>query len=150
MATPEKMAGQFGALARDARQVPRRAVAKAATVVRKEVYDELARTPYRSRTLSNMGGVRLNVNYRTTGGTATVRANPPGPWAIVEEGAKAHPIKVRNRRALRLANGRVVARVQRHPGVPGHKPWERGVQRAEPKAVKAYEAEVDQSVERNV
>lgn len=127
-----------------ARRLAQTPLRESAKEIRRQVYDELRGTPYRSRRLRNMGGAPLKVSYRIRGNTAHVEAGLPGPWAIVERGARPHRIPNSGRIHRRLAfGGQVVWGPVHHPGVRGYQPWEHGVDKAEPKIAALWAKTLD-------
>lgn len=122
------------------------------------------------------GGARVGVRYDIKGKdnpTSIVKAY--GPLHLLERDTKAHPIFVRAETArgrgsarinlerrlgqafggvgayrfgvLKLAEG-VFRRIVQHPGTSGQKPYEKGIERGTPKALKELHGSMSNAVKR--
>lgn len=102
------------------------------------------------------GRVRAGVGYDYTGrGVAVVGYRPAGMWALLEDGARAHPIGAGRRtasggwarrrgqqRPLLLVAGHVVTGPVRHPGTTPKRVITRATRDAEPRIPDAVERAV--------
>lgn len=96
-----------------------------------------------------MFGRKLTTRPKVNASAATVTvlfpASPAGAWAIAETGADPHPIRPRQRKALRFG-GRFAAHVN-HPGVNGAKAWTAAGRRLERAVRPAIEDEYDEALD---
>lgn len=153
--TPERLAVQFRQFGGSLPKITRDATGKAALMVKTVALAEM-RTVIPSGRLRNMGrrkgGVKLAVKYTVTGTanpTALVAAVPPGPWAIVERGARAgYPIPRQTRtrgkqRVLAFGNGEFARGPVFHKKrIAGKYPWARARMKWQPLVKHVYGSEV--------
>jgi len=140
-------------LARTAHQLPKelqaaeqRGVRKSALLVTRGIRDEIRGATGDNR-LSGVGrrGARVGAKYDVSGGsnpTAVIRAT--GPLHLVDRDTDPHLIAPKRRRgakALRLANGQMVASV-RHPGTRGKHVWGKGISKTRAGTRKVFAAEI--------
>lgn len=141
MSVGAQMGRKFSAMGRELSQSRRTAVTRGAQAIVNPVRDEIRRVT-RDNRLSGVGksGARVGARYDVRGqDEALVRAT--GPLHLVERDTKAHEIQPKARRrksgrtGVRLADGSV-RRSVRHPGTKGQRPFEKGIEKGRPKAVR--------------
>lgn len=128
-------------LTREVKNAEKSAVNRA-SLEAKTIHLAELRTVAPSGRLRNVGksGAKLNVRYDVTGTTSLLRAT--GPWHLIENPIKAHPIAVRARRrggarAKALATPYGPRASVQHPGVQRTSgPWKRGAVKARPVVTK--------------
>lgn len=152
MSSPAETAEAFKRLARDVRKVETAGVRGAAKVVKTSIEASLHSTKFAGG-LSHMGkgGVKLSLGTKVRTDLATVTAKPAGPWAIVEDGAKAHPIRARRgnpTQVLKFPDGGFATGTVQHPGMKGAKPFDKGVTHADPLIPSAFAEALDKSLAR--
>jgi hypothetical protein len=97
-----------------------------AGVGRRVILDE-ARSKRGTLSMSGLNVKRLGASAKIrptpTSVTVLLTAKPAGPWAIVEDGSRAHEIRPRVKKAVVAAPYGVFAHVE-HPGAVGHRVWD--------------------------
>lgn len=137
----------------------RTAVRNAALVTTNAVRDEIRRVAPSGK-LRGVGknGTRVGARFdQPSEDTAIVRAT--GPLHLVERDTKAHEIRPKSKGrgakrtqrkgAIRLADGSFVAVVQ-HPGTKGQRPFEKGIDKGRPKAIKEMRDVTTKAVRRGI
>lgn len=130
----------------------RKAIIKGATELKQGVQRRL---PPSGR-LRGVGkrGARIGVRYDLKGDEAAV-VKAVGPLHLLERDTKPHLIEPKKRRskggraAVRLADGEFRTAVQ-HPGTKGQHPFEKGIDDARPKAVRAMANPITDAVKRGL
>ena len=122
----------------------KRAANKAALAITRELRQRIRADAGGDSRLSGVGvkGARVGANYRQLP-SGDVRVQATGPVHLLESPTAPHEItpRRRGRKALRLSDGQIVARVQ-HPGTRGKRTWTRGVREGTPKGEKAFTDEI--------
>jgi hypothetical protein len=116
---------------------PDASVAAAAQTVKETVLSSFSGATGGDLVLSHVGrrGVKVGVNYKLTGSTATIR--PTGPVGLIESASKAHEIGgARGRRGRRVLSfgGRFATGPISHPGTRAKRAWTKGVEAGLPPA----------------
>lgn len=164
-------------LEREVTGANRAAVNRGALEMKKATEAEIRRLAPSMR-MSGVGkkGARVGVRYDIKGSkTLAALVKAYGPLHLLERDTKAHPIFVRAGRvtgrgssrinaerriaqafggtgaygygALKMPDGRFAA-IVKHPGTTGQKPFEKGIERGRPAAIKALHGSMTDAVKR--
>lgn len=134
----------------------RRAERTAVTKGLQELKQGVERRLPPSKRLRGVGkkGARIGARYDLTGENSGI-VKAIGPLHLLERDTKPHDITPKKRRAkggkaaVRLADGSFRASVQ-HPGTKGQHPFEKGIDDATPKALRAMANPVTDAVKRGI
>jgi hypothetical protein len=91
---------------------------------------------------------RARVRVQASGDTGTIRFDPPGLWAIVEQGARPHRIgSASSRRVIPLGRGKFTTSPIRHPGMTplGH-PVSRSTEQLGDVIADSLDRQIDQRI----
>lgn len=145
----KELADKLDRAARNIDAAGKRGVRETSLVMKTSVTRELGAAGVKGGRLSRVGknGARLSVgfNIKTFGGNPTSLFRARGPWQIIENDSKPHPIAAKKKRgrdnsqaAIKLADGGIRRSVN-HPGTRGKHPWAKGVAKGIPLAGRAFQ-----------